>query len=62
MHSSRVKRCRYTEIVLRWTTVGFLQAQKSFRKIQGVKDLWVLKAALGRTVNADGVDRQVPAA
>ena len=27
---------------------GFLEAEKSFRKIQGVKDLWVLATALGR--------------
>lgn len=26
----------------------FIEAQKAFRKIQGVKDLWILKTALGR--------------
>ena len=35
-------------MALRWTAAGFLEAQKSFRKIQGIKDLWILKAALGR--------------
>jgi putative transposase len=58
----RVKRYRDADVLLRWTAAGFLQAQKLFRKIQGIKGLWVLKAALGRTVNADGVDRQVLAA
>ena len=33
---------------LRWTATGFLEAEKSFRKIHGVKELWVLAAALGR--------------
>jgi hypothetical protein len=25
-------------MALRWTAAGFLEAQKSFRKIQGIKD------------------------
>lgn len=44
----RVSRYRDAEMALRWTATGFLEAEKSFRKIQGVKDLWVLAAALGR--------------
>ena len=34
-------------MALCWTATGFIEAQKSFRKIQGVKDLWILKTALG---------------
>ncbi len=36
------------DMALRWTVAGFIEAQKAFRKIQGVKDLWILKAALNR--------------
>ena len=44
----RVTRYRDADMALRWTAAGFIEAQKSFRKIQGIKDLWILKAALGR--------------
>ena len=44
----RVSRYRDAEMALRWTAAGFLEAEKSFRKIHGVKDLWVLATALGR--------------
>lgn len=44
----RVSHYRDAEMALRWTATGFLEAEKSFRKIQGVKDLWVLATALGR--------------
>lgn len=46
--SRRVTNYQDRDTVLRWTAAGFLQAEKSFRKIQGLKDLWMLKAALGR--------------
>ena len=46
--SRRVTRYRDADMALRWTAAGFLEAQKSFRKIQGVKDLWILEAALGQ--------------
>lgn len=45
----RVCRYRDAEMALRWTATGFLEAEKSFRKIQGFRDLWVLATALGRT-------------
>jgi transposase-like protein len=44
----RVKRWRDQHMALRWAAAGFLEAQKSFRKLQGFKDLWILRAALGR--------------
>jgi transposase-like protein len=44
----RVSRYRDATMALRWTAAGFLEAEKSFRKIHGVKDLWVLETALGR--------------
>jgi hypothetical protein len=47
---------RDAAMALRWTATGFLEAEKSFRRIQGVKDLWVLATALGR--NAQRVDAE----
>ena len=47
----RVKRWRSQDMTLRWCAAGFLEAEKSFRKIDGVKDLWVLETALGRRLN-----------
>ena len=46
----RVSRYRDAEMALRWTATGFLEAEKSFRKIQGHRQLWVLGAALGRSI------------
>jgi hypothetical protein len=43
----------------RGTATGFLEAEKSFRKIQGVKDLWVLATALGRNEKRVDVVTQV---
>jgi transposase-like protein len=58
----RVKRYRDAEMVKRWVAAGFLEAEKSFRKIQGVKDLWMLKAALHRPLDAKRIDDQKKAA
>lgn len=44
--SRRVTRYRDANMALRWTAAGFIEAQKSFRKIQGVRDLWILENAL----------------
>jgi transposase-like protein len=46
----RVSRYRDAQMALRWTATGFLEAEKSFRKIQGHRQLWVLGTALGRSV------------
>jgi putative transposase len=54
--SRRVTRYQDTDMALRWTAAGFLEAQKSFRKIQGIKDLWILTAALGRADKQAHVD------
>ncbi len=43
--SRRVTRYPHADMALRWAAAGFLEAQKSFRRIQGVTDLWILKAA-----------------
>ena len=60
--SARVTRYQDADMALRWTAAGFLEAQKSFRKIQGMKDLWILKAALHRPVEQEHVDHQPQAA
>lgn len=50
----RVSRYRDADMALRWTATGFLEAEKSFRKILGYRDLWMLAAALKRpTMNVD---------
>lgn len=54
--SRRVTRYRGADMALRWTAAGFIEAQKSFRKIQGIKDLWILKAVLGRLDKQAHVD------
>jgi putative transposase len=48
--------CRYrnADMALRWTATGFLEAEKSFRRLQGGKELWILASALGRSVT--GID------
>jgi len=60
--SRRVTRYRDADMALRWTAAGFIEAQKSFRKIQGVKDLWILKAALDRPAKQAHVDEPKKAA
>jgi transposase-like protein len=50
--SRRMTNYQDRDMVLRWTAAGFLESEKSFRKIQGLKDLWLLKAALGRDQRA----------
>jgi putative transposase len=60
--SRRVARYRDADMALRWTAAGFLEAQKSFRKIQGIKDLWILKTALGRLDQQAHVDEPRKAA
>ena len=47
----RVTRYRDADMALRWTAAGFLEAEKHFRKISGVKDLWILSEALHRSTN-----------
>jgi putative transposase len=60
--SRRVTRYQDADMALRWTAAGFLEAQKSFRKIQGIKELWILKAALGRPDKQAHVDAHKQAA
>ena len=42
----RVTRWRDGEMVKRWAAAAFLDAEQSFRRILGYRDLWMLKAIL----------------
>ena len=53
----RVARYHDAEMALRWTAAGFLEAEQSFRRIDGHRDLWVLAVALGRAVKVDDKQR-----
>ncbi len=44
--TGNVKRWRDGQMVLRWMAVGMLEAEKQFRRINGYRDLHVLKRAL----------------
>ena len=60
--TNRVCRWRDPQMVLRWATAAFLEAEKHFRRIQGYRDLWVLGVALGRKKSTVQVDDQAKAA
>jgi transposase-like protein len=51
-----VKRWRGGKMALRWTAAGMLDAEKSFRRVKGFRDLPKLRAALRR--HAADVDRK----
>ena len=51
MRTRRVRRWRNGKIVLRWAASAFLATEKNFRRIQGDRDLWTLKAALESYTN-----------
>jgi putative transposase len=47
--------CRWRDgrMVLRWAAAAFLMTEKHFRKIQGHRDLWMLKAALNQSTEGN---------
>ncbi len=47
LRTRRICRWRDGRMVLRWAAAAFLLTEKNFRKIQGYRDLWMLKAILG---------------
>jgi putative transposase len=51
-----VKRWRGGEMALRWTAAGMLDAERSFRRVKGFRDLPKLQAAL--RAHAASVDRK----
>ena len=60
--SFTVNRLKLTPALIRCLASTFLQAEKSFRRIQGHRDLWVLAVALGREQSAKKVDAHAKAA
>jgi hypothetical protein len=46
------KRYRTGEMALRWTAAGMAEAQKSFRRVQGYRDLPLLRAGVDPHVQA----------
>ncbi|MFQ5696472.1 MAG: IS256 family transposase [Terriglobia bacterium] len=46
LRTRRICRWRDGRMVLRWAAAAFLMTEKSFRRLQGYRDLWMLKAAL----------------
>ena len=53
--SRRVTRYRDAAMAMRWAAAGFLDAEKHFRKILGVQELWILASALGRQTSKEPV-------
>lgn len=60
--SRRVTRYQDADMAMRWAAAGFLEAEKHFRKIQNVKELWILASALGRDITSRQLDRPKVAA
>jgi len=44
--TGNVKRWRNGEMILRWTAAGVLEAEKQFRRVNGYRDLQLLREAL----------------
>jgi putative transposase len=53
LRTNRVRRWRDDHMVLRWVVAAFLANEKNFRRIQGYRDLWMLKAKLENEVGLD---------
>jgi transposase-like protein len=53
LRTNRVSRWRDGTMVLRWVAAAFLATEKDFRRIQGYRDLWMLKAKLENEVALD---------
>ncbi len=48
LRTRRVCHWQNGQMVLRWAASALLMTEQNFRKIMGYRDLWTLKAALGR--------------
>jgi len=48
LRTRRVCHWQDGKMVMRWAAAAFLMTEKSFRKIMGYKDLWILEVALDR--------------
>lgn len=55
MKTRRVSNWQDGSMVLRWAASGFLATEKSFRRLMGYRDLWMLAAALDQGVDQEGL-------
>ena len=55
LRTRRVTNWRNGQMVLRWAAAAYLDTEKSFRRIMGYRDLWILKAALDEDRDAEEV-------
>ena len=62
VRTRRVSRWKDGKMVLRWAAASFLDAQKSFRRIMGYRDLWQLKAHLDASDDTTQLDDKEQAA
>jgi len=62
VRTRRVSRWRDGKMVLRWAAASFLDAEKTFRRIMGYRDLWQLKAHLDATHEPKELNSQENAA
>ena len=53
MRTLRVSCWKDGQMVLRWVAAAFLETEKNFRRVQGYRDLWMLKAKLNDNVSMD---------
>ena len=56
--TGRVSRWRDGAMVLRWAATAFLATEKSFRRIMGYKQLWMLEAHLNDPPEAEKIAQQ----
>ena len=54
----RVKRWRDGAMVLRWAASAFLASEKSFRRLMGCQQLWILEASLNQSQADETMDRR----
>jgi transposase-like protein len=55
----RVRRWRDGAMALRWVASAFLASEKSFRRLMGCQQLWMLQAYLDEPKSADANEQQV---
>ena len=53
MRTRRISRWKNGSMVLRWVASAFLAAEQNFRRIQGYRDLWILKARLAGDITLE---------
>lgn len=54
----RVRRWRNGAMVLRWAASGFLASEKSFRRLMGYHQIWMLQAYLNESTNGEPLTQQ----